>query len=191
MIDNTVDQTHRNGLPPRDRDINPLRPDPIAQAAIDADPTHALHRVTTFGVGHHEQTPARIGELNAFHRPRGREIRTLEKQLPHDGYINTKSDAVEQIIHWSAYLLTLHGSLAEGDVRKGEITIQNFLSKYRWFNEYGKAYNLKEFRLNLSTTHASDLCEYASYQAYITGSNKILYLHEYFKAAVWSAMEAL
>ena len=63
--------------------------------------------------------------------------------------------------------------------------------KYRWFGEYGKAYNLKESRLNLSTTHASDLCEYASYQAYITGSNEIFYLREYSKAAVWKDVEAL
>ena len=94
----------------------------------------------------------------------------LEKQLPHDGYINAKVDPMEQKTQWIAHLLTLHGSLAEGDVRKGEITIQDFLRKYRWFTEYGKAYNLKEFRLNLPTTHASDLCEYASYQAYITGT---------------------
>ena len=55
----------------------------------------------------------------------------------------------------------------------------------------GTALNLKEFRLTLSTTHASDLCDYASYQAYITGSNKIFYPHEYFKAAFWRAVEAL
>ena len=104
----------------------------------------------------------------------------LERQLPHDGYINFKFGATEQKSQWEAHPLTLHGSLAEGDVRKGEITVQNFLRKVRWFNEYGKAYNLKQFRLNLSTTRASDLCEYASYQSYITGSNKIFYLHEYF-----------
>ena len=78
----------------------------------------------------------------------------LEKQMPHDGYINAKVDPMEQKTQWIAHLLTLHGSLAEGDVRKGEITIQDFLRKYRWFTEYGKAYNLKEFRLNLPTTHA-------------------------------------
>jgi hypothetical protein len=95
VIDNKVDQTHRNGLAPRDRDINPLRPDATTQAAIDADPTHALHGVTTFGLEHHEQTPKRIDELNAFHRVRGREIGTLEKQLPHDEYINTKAYSAE------------------------------------------------------------------------------------------------
>ena len=133
-----------------------------------------------FGLGHDEQAPERIDDLNAFHRTRGREISILQKRLPHDGYINSKTDAVEQNTQWEAHSLTLHGSLAEGDIRKGEVTIQNYLRNCRWFNEYGKAYNLKQFRLNLSTTHASDLCEYASYQSYITGSNKIFYLHEFF-----------
>ena len=79
VIDNTADQTHRNGLPPRDRDINPLRPGARTQAAIDADPTHALHGVTTFGLGRHEQTPERIDELNAFRRARGHEISELSR----------------------------------------------------------------------------------------------------------------
>jgi hypothetical protein len=43
--------------------------------------------------------------------------------------------------------------------------------------------------LNLSTTHAEDLCSYASYGAYLTGSNKIFYLHEHFKAVVWREVE--
>ena len=78
-IDNTVDQVHRNGLPPRERDINPVRPDARTQPEIYVDLTHALHGVTTFGLGHHEQTPGRIDALNAFHRARGCEIRILEK----------------------------------------------------------------------------------------------------------------
>ena len=137
--------------------------------------------MTQFRLGHDEQTPERIDDLNAFHRTRGREIGILQKRLPHDGYINSKNNAAEQNAQWEAYPLTLHGSLAEGDIRKGEVTIQNYIRNCRWFNEYGKAYNLKQFRLNLFTTHAADLCEYASYQAYIAGSNKIFYLHDFFK----------
>ena len=64
-----------------------------------------------------------------------------------------------------------------------------FLEQHRWYTEYGKAYNSKQFMLNLSTTHAEDLCNYAPYDAYLTGSNKIFYLHEYFKAAVWRDVE--
>ena len=37
----------------------------------------------------------------------------------------------------------------------------------------------------MSTTHAEDLCNFASYDAYLTGSNKIFYLHEHFKAKIW------
>ena len=43
--------------------------------------------------------------------------------------------------------------------------------------------------LNLSTTHGDDLCNFASYDAYLTGSNKIFYLHEHFKAVVWAEVE--
>ena len=64
--------------------------------------------------------------LNAYHRVRGREMKILEKQLPHDGYTNCKSGATEQKNQWEAHPLTLHGSLAEGDVRKGETTVQKF-----------------------------------------------------------------
>ena len=67
----------------------------------------------------------------------------------------------------------------------------DFLNRFRWYNEYGKAYDLKEFRLYSPTTHASDFCDYASYSAYITDSNKILYLHEHFKAAVWRVVELM
>ena len=82
-IDNTVDQNHRSGLPASQRDTNPLRSNTRLRAKIAADPGHPLRGVTVFGLGHHEQTPERIDELNASHRTRGREIRMLKKQLPH------------------------------------------------------------------------------------------------------------
>ena len=95
-IGSIVDQDHRSGLPPRDRDINPLQPDARTLAAIAGNPGHPLHGVTTFGLGHDEQTPGRIDDINAYHRARGREMRILERQLPDDGYINAKSDATDQ-----------------------------------------------------------------------------------------------
>ena len=67
--------------------------------------------------------------------------------------------------------------------------MSKYLEQHRWFTEYGKAYNAKQFMLNLSTTHAEDLCTFASYDAYITGSNKVFYLHEYFKSTVWRDVE--
>ena len=87
--------------------------------------------------------------------------------------MNPFSNVAQQQSHWTAHLLTLIGSLTEGGVRKGECTMSKFLEHYRWFAEYGRAYNTKQFMLNLPTTHAEDLCSYASYDAYITGSNKI------------------
>ena len=62
--------------------------------------------------------------------------------------------------------------------------MSKFLNQNRWFTEYGKAYNAKQFILNMSTTHAEDLCNFASYDAYLTGSNKIFYLHAHFKSKV-------
>ena len=56
-IDNTVGERYRGGLPSRQRDTDPLRPDAIELADIAADPTHLLHGVTQFGLGHDEQTP--------------------------------------------------------------------------------------------------------------------------------------
>jgi hypothetical protein len=103
--------------------------------------------------------------------------------------MNTCSSVVDQQLQWKAHLLTLKGTLNEGDVRKGEITMLKFLLTARWFNEYGKSYNAKQFCLNLSTTHGGDLCKFASYDAYTTGSNKIFYLHEHFKAKVWADVE--
>ena len=66
-IDNTVDQGHRSRLPPRDRDTNPIRPTPGQSTVVAANPSHPPHGVTPFSVGHHEQTPERIDELNAIH----------------------------------------------------------------------------------------------------------------------------
>jgi hypothetical protein len=86
------------------------------QAEIAADPGYPLRGVTVFGLGHHEQTPDRINELNAFHRTRGREIRVFEKQLPHDGYINAKVDLADQETQWIAHPLTLHGSHLSGTI---------------------------------------------------------------------------
>ena len=67
--------------------------------------------------------------------------------------------------------------------------MSKFLDQHRWYHEYGKAYNAKQFMLNLSTTHAEDLCSYASYDAYLTGSNKIFYLHAQLKSVVWKDVE--
>ena len=81
-IANTVSERYRGGLPSRQRDTDPLRPDATELADIAADPNHLLHGVTQFGLGHDEQTPERIDDLNAFHRTRGREISILQKRLP-------------------------------------------------------------------------------------------------------------
>ena len=90
---------------------------------------------------------------------------------------------------WVGHPLTLQGSLNEGDVRKGEFAMSKYLETHRWFSEHGKAYNSKQFVLNMPTTHAEDLCNFASYDAYLTGSNKIFYLHEHFKSIVWKDVE--
>ena len=89
-IDSTVDDLHRGGLPSRQRDTDPLRPDAKTLAAIAGNPAHPLHGATVFGLGHDEQTPERIDDRNAFHRARGREIKILAVQLPHEGYANSK-----------------------------------------------------------------------------------------------------
>ena len=174
LIDNTVDDDHRNGLPASARDTTPAPPpdyvsDPRSSGYDPRDSRHA----NTYGLGHDAATIERSDQLNAYHRARGREIRTLEKQLPADGYMNTFTSSVEQQRQWEAHPLTLTGSLTEGDIRKGEYTMAKFLEQHRWYTEYGKAYNSKQFMLNLSTTHAEDLCNFASYDAYLTGSNKI------------------
>ena len=89
--------------------------------------------------------------------------------------MNPSSSPIDQQRQWKAHPLTLKGTLNEGDVRKGEIIMSKFLNLNRWHNEYGKSFNAKQFSLNRSTTHSDDLCKYASYDAYITGSNKIFY----------------
>ena len=88
-IDNTVGALHRGGLPSTDRGTSPLRPDARTLATIAGNPAHPLHGVTVFGLGHDEQTPERIDDLNAYHRGRGREFKFLERQVPHDGHINS------------------------------------------------------------------------------------------------------
>ena len=67
--------------------------------------------------------------------------------------------------------------------------MSKLLEHHRWFANYCKAYNTKQFMINLSTTHAEDICSYASHGAYITGSNQLFYFHEYFKQAVWRRIE--
>ena len=189
-VDSTVDDDNRSGLPAASRDLNPLPPDDYigdsrATGYNAADPRHS----NTYGPEHHEYTTERADALTAWRRTRGRGIRMLEKQLPADGYMNTFKD-VAALKQWEGHPLTLTGSLNEGDVRKGEFTMSKFLNHHRWFTEYGKVYNAKQFMLNLSATYDEDLCNYASYDAYLTGSNKIFYLHEFFKSAVWKKVEA-
>ena len=189
-IDSTVDDDNRSGLPAAARDTRPNEPfdyvsDPRDDDYDAADARHAI----AYGAGHDDATTERSGALTAYHRTRGRNIRMLEKQLPADGYMNTFTSTVVQLNQWEGHPLTLTGSLNEGDVRKGEFTMSKFLNHHRWFTEYGKVYNAKQFMLNLSTTHAEDLYNFASYDAYLTGSNKIFYLHEYFKAVVWREVE--
>ena len=190
-IDNTVDNDYRNGLPKSARDTRNVPPDDFVSDPRDPyyDPSDSRH-ANDYGLGHDEFTLERSDQLNTFHRERGRTIRVLEKSLPADGYMNTVGSLAEQQRQWEAHPLTLSGTLTEGDIRKGEYTISKYLEQHRWYTEYGKAFNQKQFMLNLSTTHAEDLCTFASYDAYITGSNKVFYLHEFFKAAVWRDVES-
>ena len=189
-IDNTVEDDHRNGLPAARRDHRPLMPDDYVYDPDDDDYDPDDHRHgTDWGHGHDEVTLERADQLSSWHRTRGRNIRSLDRLLPADGYMNTSSSPVDQQLQWKAHPLTLKGTLNEGDVRKGEIIMSKFLNQHRWYNEYGKSYNAKQFSLNLSTTHSDDLCKFASYDAYITGSNKIFYLHEHFKSKVWMEVE--
>ena len=185
-----MDDDHRSGPPTALRDLRPIKPPDLASDTNDpdydgTDPRHAI----AYGAGHNDATTERADALTVWHRARGRDIRMLEKQLPADGYVNTVTPTVaqpnRQHNQWEGHPLTLTGSLNEGDVRKGEFTMPKCLNQNRWFIEYGKVYNAKQFMLNLSTTHAQDLCNFASYDAYLTGSNKIFYLHEYYKSVVW------
>ena len=190
QIDNTVDDKHRNGLRAAHRDLRPSMPhDYIFDADDDdydtTDPRHG----TDWGRGDNEATQERADNLSTWHRNRGRTILSLSGLLPADGYMNPASSMIDQQRQWKAHPLTLKGTLNEGDVRKGENTMGKFLTLSRWHNEYGKAFNAKQFTLNLSTTHGDDLSKYASYDAYTTGSNKIFYLHEHFKSKVWEEVE--
>ena len=62
-------------------------------------------------------------------------------------------------------------------------------SQVQAYYHYHKAFNVKQFILHLSTTHGEDLSKFASYPAYLTGSNKIFYLHEHYKSKVWADVE--
>ena len=73
---------HRSGLPTTARDTRPLAPTDYNPANV-ADARHGI-----FGAGHDDAMPELADALNAFHRERGRAIRTHEKQLPTDGYMN-------------------------------------------------------------------------------------------------------
>ena len=189
-IDNTVEDKHRNGLPAALRDLRPLMPHDYVPDPDDSDYDSTDHRHgIDYGHGHHESTQERADNLSTYHRTRGRNIRSLAGLLPADGYMNPSSSIIDQQRQWKAHPLTLKGTLNEGDVRKGEVIMSKFLTLSRWHNEYGKAFNAKQFTLNLSTTHGDDLSKYASYDAYITGSNKIFYLHEHFKSKVWAEVE--
>ena len=189
-IDNTVDDSHRNGLPATLRDHRPLIPADLVTDPSDKDYDATDARlIVDYGHGHDDAILERKDSLSNWHRTRGRSIKALDRLLPADGYMNTCSSVVDQQLQWKAHPLTLKGTLNEGDVRKGEITMLKFLLSARWFNEYGKSYNTKQFCLGLSTTHGDDLCKFASYDAYTTGSNKIFYLHEHFKAKVWVEIE--
>ena len=148
-IDNTVDNDHRNGMLASERDTLSLPHDDYVSdlRSADCDPTDVRHATasTTYGLGHVDATPERHDSMNAVHRQRGRNIRTLEKQLPAGGYMNTFTTPELQQRQWEAHPLTLTGSLAEGDVRKGEYTMPRFIEQHRWYTEHGKAYNSKQF----------------------------------------------
>ena len=189
-IDNTVSDKHRNGRLASKRDTRPAMPADFVYSADDDgydsdDPRHG----TDWGDGDDEWEQDRVDSLQIWHRTRGRTIQALINTLPADGYMNPCSSPVAAQRQYKAHPLTLKGTLNEGDVRKGETPMGKFLAEKRWCNEHGKAFNVKQFILHLSTTHAVDLATFASYPAYTTGSNKIFYLHEYFKSTVWSDVE--
>lgn len=78
LIDNTVDDAHRGGLPASRRDTEPVRPPPAEMATIARNTSQPLHGTTTWGLGHMPVTPERTDLLNAFHRDRTRHSRTRE-----------------------------------------------------------------------------------------------------------------
>ena len=180
-IDSTVDDKHRNGLLAAQRDLRPAMPPDYVFDRDDDDYDHTDSRhAIDYGRGDDEATQERADNLCTWHRTRGRTIHGLMQLLPADGYMNPSSSPIAEQRQWKAHPLTLKGSLNEGDVRKGETTMCKFLADRRWCNEYGKAFNVKQFILHLSTTHGEDLAKFASYPAYLTGSNKIFYLHEHY-----------
>ena len=153
LIDNTVTDKHRNGLPANKRDIRPEMPsdyvfDPDDDDYDPDDPRHA----NDYGRGDHEWNQDRVDSLLIWHRTRGRAIQAPIQTLPADGYMNPSSSPIAEQRQYKAHPLTLKGTLNEGDVRKGETTMGKFLADRRWCNEYGKAFNVKQFILHLSTT---------------------------------------
>ena len=88
-IDNTVENNHRNGLPAARRDLRPLMPDDYVDDPDDTDYDPDDHRHgTVWGHGHDEVTLDRADQLSSWHRTRGRNIRSLGRLLPADGYTN-------------------------------------------------------------------------------------------------------
>ena len=129
-IDNTVDDSPRNGMAAADRDLRPSMPRDYVYDTDDddydsLDPRHG----TDWGLGHHEYSTDRADRLTAWHRTRGRNIRAPERQLPADGYMSTFSSPVDQLAQWKGHPLALTGSLNEEDVRKGEYTMSKFLNE--------------------------------------------------------------
>ena len=97
-IDNTVDDSHRNGLPATLRDHRPLIPADLVTDPGDKDYDATDHRLSVeYGRGGHDDaTSDRADQLSSWHRTRGRNIRSLDRLLPADGYMNTFSSPVDQ-----------------------------------------------------------------------------------------------
>jgi len=130
-IDNIVDDAHRSGLPAALRDLTPSMPSDYVSDPRDVDyDAGDIRHGTVWGLGHDDATTERADALTAWHRTRGRNIRTPEKQLPADGYMNTSSP-VEQLAQWEGHPLTSTGSLNKEDVRKGTFTMSKFLNQHR------------------------------------------------------------
>jgi hypothetical protein len=103
-IDNTVDDSHRNGIPAASRDYRPSMPSDYVFDLGDTDYDHLDPRHgTAWGLGHHDATSDRADQLSTWHRARGRNIRNLERQLPADGYMNTSSSPADQQLQWKAH----------------------------------------------------------------------------------------
>ena len=97
IVDNTVNDDHRNGPPASLRDLRAKAPDDyngvVGSDGYDtADPRHAI--ATTYGAEHDDFAEDRSNRLQSWHRNRGRGIRQLEKQSPADGYMNTVTPTV-------------------------------------------------------------------------------------------------